>query len=407
MISRPLYTLSLLFGLLAWTSAARAADYLPGEVLVQVQPKTNIRQLLHDHHAQLIAHSAYTDTVRLSVNPKQNLKTIIAKMRKDVRVLSVEPNYVLGAAEFNRQGPSMQWTSTFNGEDGPTAYQGQPSIGQVNYGPAAQRFDGTGVRVAILDTGISLRPTTLAPQVLAGWNFVDNNADTDDRPFGLDFNRNGLPDEAVGHGTMVAGLILRFAPRAQLLPVKVLNSDGWGTLWAACEGIRYALADGAQVLNLSLGFRHNSGLLTRAISDAADSGAIIVTSAGNDNSHVPWFPAGNPRALTVAALNADNTKAAFSNFGAVVDLCAPGVEIVSTFWDGRYAAWSGTSFAAPIVSAEATLLLSTSPAQNPDTVWARMLNTSHSVNAWNPKYRNKLGKHGTGLIDMDAALTGL
>src|SRR5262249_53018753 len=144
-----------------------------------------------------------------------------------------------------------QLTSTFDGSGGPKAYQGQTGVAQVNFNGAAQLADGSGVTVAILDTGISLRSTLVAPQVLPGKNSLDGNTNTDDAPPGLDYNGNGVVDEAAGHGTMIAGIVLRFAPKAQLLPVKVLNSDGYGTLWAATEGIRYAVAQRARVLNLS------------------------------------------------------------------------------------------------------------------------------------------------------------
>src|SRR5439155_25877103 len=100
--------------------------------------------------------------------------------------------------------------------------------------------------VAILDTGISTRNPALGAQVEKGWNYLNNHSNPDDVPAGIDSDQDGVPDEAASHGTFVAGIVFRFAPRANLMPIKVLDSDGHGTLWAAVEGVRGAVARGAK-----------------------------------------------------------------------------------------------------------------------------------------------------------------
>jgi subtilisin family serine protease len=119
------------------------------------------------------------------------------------------------------------------------------------------------------------------------------------------------------------------------------------------------------------------------------------------------FPAGHAHSLTVAALCHDNTKAPFSNYGSAIDVAAPGVSSVSTYWDGRYAAGSGTSFAASIVAAEAALIRSLAPQLSADAVRSLIMGISTSVNPWNPNYMDQLGKQGAGLIDIDAAAENL
>src|SRR5262249_23205801 len=126
-------------------------------------------------------------------------------------------------------------------------------------------------------------------------------------------------------------------------------------------------------------------------------GALVVTAAGNDNSSTVHTPGGNPLALTVAALNADNTKASFSNYGNAIDVDAPGVSIISTYWDGNFATCSGTSFAAPLVAAEGALIRSLAPRLSVQSVRSLIIGTSNSVNRWNPNYYNQLGKNGAGL----------
>ena len=273
----------------------------------------------------------------------------------------------------------------------------------IHYGATSKKHDGSGVVVAVLDTGISTRNSLLAPHVGVGWNFIDGNSNTDDVPAGIDTNGNGIPDEDAGHGTMVAGLINRYAQNATLLPVKVLDSDGSGSLWATTEGIRYAISRGARVINMSFGSPQNSPLLQEAIQDAWSAGIVIVTAAGNNNSSAQQYPAGNNLTLSVGSLDANNVKASFSNYG-VIDLVAPGVGLPSTFWAGNYASWSGTSFSAPLVSAEAALIISAQPSWSAARVRQRIKTKTDSVDQLNLPYTGMLGK---GIIDLDMAMAGL
>lgn len=398
----------MLLGLLLWglmlSPGARAQGYLPGEVLVQLNPGVNLNQFLSTYGLYILDQSPYVPAYRLAVTLPLDINLLVALLRLDPNVAAADPNLVLNA--LGDQNSGDQWTSTFD-SGGQTDYQNQNAIAQVDYAQAANISTGSGTVVAILDTGISCRPAFLAPQVVAGWNFVDNNANTDDCPTGTDSNQDGIPDEAAGHGTMVAGTIYRFAPQALLMPVRVLDSDGCGSLWAAVQGVRYATANGASVVNMSFGSPQNSGMMTKALNDAYNDGVVLVASAGNHNTNTPQYPAGNTHVVAVAALNADNSKASFSNFGSAISLAAPGVGIVGPSWDGRYFSWSGTSFSAPMVSAEAVLLHSVRPSWSASQVTQRLLATSHSVNSWNPSYQNQLGKNGAGLIDMDAALSNL
>ncbi len=383
-------------------SAARASDYLPGEVLVQLRPGANINLLSRDYGLTVLAQSSYnTLSYRLRVGSNENVDSLVGVLRALPEVKTADPNLILATLGID----GMQWTSVFVFGDGSQAYVTQSGVAQVNYQRAAYRSDGAGVTVAVLDTGISPRHGFLAARMVAGWDFVEGDADADDIPNGLDDNGNGIVDEGAGHGTIVAGLVHRFAPAAWLMPVRVLNSDGAGMLWNAVEGLRFAVAHQAEVINLSFGSPRNSGMMTEAINDAYASGAVIVVAAGNNNSATPMFPAGHPYVLTVAALNHDKTKASFSNYGAAIDVDAPGVSSVSTYWDGRYASVSGTSFACPVAAAEAALIRSLAPHLSGDEVRSLIMSTSISVDPWNPNYLNQLGKKGAGLIDIDAALS--
>jgi hypothetical protein len=384
---------------------ALAADSVPGQVVVQLQPGAVIDSINQAYHTATLAALPGTGSYLLAAPAGSDSGALATAMSGDKRIASAEANSFASTVEANQWSSGFNgWTSGFNSA-GAAQYQGQTAVSGVNYTPAvAGRTTGSGVTVAILDSGISLRSPELASRVLAGLNAFDGSPNTDDSPAGIDSNGNGIPDEAAGHGTMVAGIVHRFAPDAALLPVKVLDSDGTGTLWSMVAGIRFAVARHAAVINISAGSKRNSAVLNRAINDAAATGVLIVTSAGNDDLGVPQFPAGNPHTLTVASLNDDKTKAVFSNYGGAIDVDAPGVAIVSTFWDGSYRAWSGTSFSAPIVTAEAALIFALQPTMDAASVRQQILNTSHSVNASNPQYVGRLGKGSNGLVDFDAAI---
>lgn len=374
----------------------RGGRYAQGIVSVRLVAGTDVNRFNRDYKTRVVAEDSDHQLYRLSSTRRgANAQALARQMLRDARVSIAEPDFNTDVTE--------QWTSTFDGGRGRVLYGSQTAVSQVGYDAAVTHSTGEGVIVAVLDTGISRRHAGIAGQTLAGWDFTTNTANSDDAPLGLDTNGNRVRDEAVGHGTGVAGLIARFAPGAQLLPVKVLDSDGIGTAWIAAAGVRYAISRGARVLNLSLGIQGDSKVLEEAIKEARDAGAVVVTSAGNRNSGIPQFPAGYDVAVTVAAVNADNTKAAFSSYGRHVDLVAPGVDIVSTFWDGTFAAWSGTSFAAPIVASEITLIFAIAPDLHPDKAIEIALETAMSVDPFNPRYRELLGEDG-GLINFDAAV---
>jgi len=330
---------------------------------------------------------------------------------QDPFVASVELNVDLGL-DLN-----AQWTTAFDAGGGPRHYEGQPLVPQVNDVMAPSLTTGAGVTVAVLDTGISLRHPLLSGKVLPGWNFIDNNANTDDvpaNPVGRTLSTEELPaaptvqaaiaDQAVGHGTAVAGVVSVIAPDAKLLPVKILNSDGRGTLWGLIRGIQFAVARGARVLNISVSTPVQSRLLDQTLRDAYQAGALVVASAGNENSAEPRYPAAGPKVVGVAALTNENIKAAFSNFGPTVDVSAPGVDVITTFWDGTYVTWSGTSFSAPIVSGQAALLFALAPDFRSGEVARLIEKTSHSLDELNPDFAGQLGRADGGLVDIDASV---
>src|SRR5262249_14339001 len=155
---------------------------------------------------------------------------------------------------------------------------------------------------------------------------------------------DGYIDEARGHGTFVAGEVSVVAPDAKLLIVRVLDSEGRGDMMNVARGIRWAVANGARVVNMSLGGYTKSDAGELAPTEVSNAGVACIAAAGNDGGPIPAeYPATSHYATSVAAIDVNDVLATFSSYGDFVDLCAPGVNVRSAFTNGTYALWSGTS----------------------------------------------------------------
>ncbi len=243
---------------------------------------------------------------------------------------------------------------------------------------------GSDVTVAVLDSGIDLYSPELAGNLWTNQAEVPGNGLDDDRNGFVDdvhgpdvVNGDGDPADGHGHGTSVASVIgargdngigiSGVAWRVRLMPVKVLGDDGWGTTATVISGLRYAVAKGARVINISVNGADPSRALDEAIRQAEAQGALVVTSAGNDGGdrdRVASYPASidSPAVLTVSSTNRAGRLAYSSAYGAnTVDIAAPGEDILTSDLGSRYSMHSGTSFAAAHVSGAAALLAAARP----------------------------------------------
>ncbi|HEY4552327.1 MAG TPA: S8 family peptidase [Bacillaceae bacterium] len=212
------------------------------------------------------------------------------------------------------------------------------------------------VKIAVVDTGVDLDHQDLSERLTEGYNVLA---------------RNNHPDDDNGHGTHVAGIIAAVTNNAEgvagitwynpIMPVKVMNAQGYGGSFDVAQGIRWAADHGADVINLSLGNYQPSRVMEEAVRYALDKDIVVIAAAGNDNTGQPSFPAAYPGVVSVAAVDWEGKRAPFSNFGEHIDIAAPGVFIASTFAGGQYASLSGTSMASPHVSALAGLIRSVNP----------------------------------------------
>ncbi len=323
---------------------------------------------------------------------------LATRMKLDLRVVTSETNTSLETAETRQQSSAFD-----DGYGTAQTYHDQPATDSIDLDGAHRVSTGSGVVVAVLDTGVDPSHPELAGHLRGGWDFVDSDADPTDDGDGLDNDGDGRIDEGRGHGSHVAGIVARTAPDAALLVVRVLDAEGRGDVMSVASGIRWALDHGAQVINLSLGMLQESPTIEALVSLAESRGVVCVASAGNWGAEEPEeFPAASHHVISVAAVDAERHPAIFTSFGDHVAMCAPGVAVRSTYLDGGYALWSGTSMAAPFVSGAAALLLSLHPTWGRGEVVARLASTASPLDfSLGTALREELG---AGALQAGAAL---
>ena len=350
---------------------------------------------------------------------------------RDANVEYAEPDRIMTAlATPSDPSYSQQWD----------LYEAK---GGINVQPAWDKSTGSGINVAVIDTGY--RPhADLAGQILQGYDFITNTSMANDgggrdsdasdpgdwTPAGSCSSGTPAQDQASGwHGTHVAGTIAArannglgvagIAYNAKIVPARVLGRCGGYTsdiadaiVWASggtVNGVP-ANANKARVLNLSLGGSGSCDSTTQnAINSARSRGAVVVVAAGNSNVDAAGSsPANCAGVIAVAAVGRSGGKASYSNYGNTVDVAAPGGDsgagILSTLNSGTttpasdsYATYMGTSMAAPHVAGVAALMLSANPNLTPDEVEAKLKSTARAFPA-------TCTGCGSGIIDAAAAV---
>jgi subtilisin family serine protease len=416
-------TLFLCSVLLFFATFGYTDDHEATEILLQLANGVSIDTINARYNTEtedVLLLSGVT-TYQVEVDDSGLLDSTVAAMQKDPDILLVDFNY------FGQSPEAVRRTIAII-DSAPTIskYHDQDAFNRVKAPQAQTISTGLGVVVVVIDTGVDYDHPDLASHILRdqvnnviGYDFVDNDSDPMDSLNGIDEDVDGQVDEGAGHGTHVAGIISLLAPGARILPIRVLNSDGIGTATLVAKGIDYAYQYAKtnhvpMVINLSLGFSTDSFAVDNAIQEALEEGIPVIASAGNDNSSAPHYPAsavfkGGLKVVSVASTDPNAIKAAFSNYGkGWVDLCAPGMGIYSTFLNGQYAWWDGTSMSAPFVSGETALILSLLELRSGETatlaaVLAYLASGVDYIYAVNSAY--KKGKLlGNGNIDMYSAV---
>lgn len=284
-------------------------------------------------------------------------------------------------------------------------YSNQWGLEKVNAPGAWSLSTGDGVVIAVPDTGVDLDHPDLEDKILTdiAKSFIEGSPGVDDDN-GHGTHVAGIAAAATDNGIGIAGM----GWDAMILPLKVLDADGWGNVVGLAYAIRYATDSGADVINLSLGVVGSCGWpLYDAVEYAYGKGVIMVAAAGNELANQEMIPVGCDHVIGVSATDEADRLAAYSNYGGHVSVAAPGSSIYSTAWPGDPQCWyreycrkSGTSMATPYVSGLAALLLGRYPGYTPDEIASAILDNAVDLGTlgWDEEY-------GCGRVDAYASLS--
>ncbi len=377
-------------------SEGQVVDFTAANRLKDDEQTTSNEQLLrsqliqfkHATDAATVAHALSAETVRPLDETTYEVTHPTVKPETVAEVAHVEPNAV--------------FTTLLRPSD--PSFAGQVGLGAISATEAWEYETGSPtVRIAVLDTGVNGLHEDLYGRVIEGYDFVN------DHPIG----RNTDSDDH-GHGTAVASVagaqgnngvgLAGMSWNTDLMPIKALDRNGYGSLREVVLGIRYAIERGASIIVMSIGSPTPSTLLEQAINDAWNAGILVVAAAGNDGAAATslLYPAQYEHALSVGATTGADERASFSNTGSALDVVAPGVGITHAADAGGYAAGSGTSLAAPFVAGTAALIKSRHPGATPEQLLAAIRNAADTVAGMNGA--DKTDQYGFGRLSAAAAL---
>lgn len=338
-------------------------DYVENELVVLADTQEEAELYAAAFNAELADYGFGVATLRLTgeVTVPQ---AVAASADKRLALPAVTPNYIvsLNPVEIDPSGEpkdrvfassvpqTMDWDSWVNGAmENPDPYLENPAASNYQYmhdmvDSYAAWGVSTGdsyVTVAVIDSGVYAGHADLSGKVTSvnvGIGTADQN----------------------GHGTHVAGIIAAtmdngiggagIAPNVEILNVRVLNEKGSGNSATIARGIQAAVDKGADVINMSLGSYWYDANEAAKVKYAIDEDVCVVAAMGNDGSNTMCYPAGYPGVIAVGAADRSGNRAFFSNWGAWLDVSAPGYQILSTSNSGGYEYMSGTSQATPVVS---------------------------------------------------------
>jgi subtilisin family serine protease len=312
------------------------------------------------------------------------------------------PSYLDDTAPYTYYG-----TTVWHGY----VYQPGNELVRTDQTHAAFNVAGSGVTVAVIDTGVDPNNTVLQNSLVAGYDFTRNQSGGSEMN---DWQQSSVPPPdnttqaaqvsqsavavldqsavavldgnpqyaAFGHGTMTSGIVHLVAPQASIMPLKAFQSNGTGYDSDILRAIYYAVNNGAHVINMSFNYASYSQELANAINYATNNGLICVAAAGNSGEQATVYPAALKNVIDVASTSNDDAPSTFSNYGAPpVWLAAPGEGIMTTYPFNTYAAGWGTSFSTPFVSGTAALLTSMYSAQAGTNASASIGQVSLSVSS--------------------------
>jgi thermitase len=372
--------------------AFREEDIVAGELIVIMRAGKKVRDLDLPEQARAPAKlRPGLDKLNAGVIlvPAGEERAYIAKLKKNKNVWAVEPNYKVSAMLVPNDifYASKQY--------GPGNIQAQAAW-DVTTGASS-------TIIAIIDSGIDSAHPEFAGRIVPGYDFVQNDS---------------TPQDGCGHGTHVAGIaaaagnngigIAGIAWNARIMPVRVLDNACGGSYADVADGIIWAVDHGASIINLSLGGLPST-LMENATYYAYSHGVPVFAAVGNDGVSV-YYPAAYDWVMSIGATDSANARWGNSNYGAALDLMAPGVNVYSTTpllasnnvkfkTSPKYSFLTGTSMASPHAAGAAALLMSAG-CETPDQIYQALIDSALDLGAI-----GRDNETGYGLIQINAALT--
>ena len=390
----------LAFGAINSAAAGNAVPFEPshvtGQILVKFRDAGAAAGVLRRHGLADGPGIGSTGAHLITVPAGKELQ-FIEVLSRNPTVEYAEPDEVVTAATadqyFDRQYALQNTGQAFTNTKGDIQISAGKPDADVDAVEAWSVATGSGIKVAVLDSGVANDNPDINPKVVARANFT--NGETG--------------DDNYGHGTHVAGIVAAShntvgvagtCPGCTILDGKVLNDSGIGSSSSLASGINWAVSNGAKVINMSLGVRASRTLET-AVNNAWSQGVVLVAAAGNGGNQTKIYPGAYPNVIAVAATDNNDAKASFSTYGASwVDIAAPGVNVYSTFPNHSFAlqsqynrSWgydvgNGTSMSSPIVAATVALAWSVQPAAPNATIRLKVESSADAISGTGTYWAN-------------------
>ncbi len=339
-----------IFAMPAISQAAASPHWKAGQVLVGQRAGVNAADL--DGQLNLLGLRPTRKLQNLDVHvvpvPAGQEDAFVKKLAKIPHVKFAEKDMLVPVTQLTPNDPQ---------------FSGEWHLAKIQAPDAWSTMSTSGVTVAVLDTGVDGTHPDLSSRLVQGFDSVAGTPNTKDT------------SDVFGHGTAVAGTVgaatnngvgvASVAWNSLIMPIRVTDrADGYAYWSDVANGLTWAANNGARVANISFDGVTTSSAIATAAQYMRGKGGVVVAAAGNSGID-PGY-ADSPYIISVSATDSGDAKASWSNYGAFIDVAAPGAGIITTTKGGGYASWSGTSFSSPITAGVVALILNTNPSLTPD-----------------------------------------
>ncbi len=374
-------------------SGAQAINFVDSQVVCHIVPGADVVEVAELVSATVLDGMDSTNTYLFGYSYNESVDSVVTMLERLPDVTYAQPNYVVNIFDpYQVSQPFVDITSSeYEYGVSPLDYYEQYVDDNLMLDSAQYISTGAGLTVAVIDGGLDNSHPMFSGQLAS--NSIDIINGT---------NQPWITGGIIGdHGTFVSGMISRALPEAKIMVIRAFAQSGRGTSFNIARAIRYAVNNGADAINMSFGSDNYDHAIAEEINNANARGIVMVAAAGNAGMDVNRFPGSHQYVINVAAVDSNDVKADFSNYGSAVSICAPGVNLYGPLSGGdSWGWWSGTSFAAPYVAALAAVIKLHNPQYSPSDIINHIQGQSTSIEEQNGDY---VGMLGAGRVDYLAS----